>query len=75
VQLAPGAVVGGGASIGALTFVGLRAGVRDHVRVGARVTIGMGAAVVHDLADDVTAVGVPARLVPRAVPIARETWP
>ncbi len=75
VQLAPGAVIGGGASIGAGTFIGLRAGVRDHVRVGARTTVGMGAAVVQDLPDGVLAVGVPARIVPRHQPVLREPWP
>jgi len=47
--------------VGARTWIGIGAAVRHGIRVGADVTVGAGAAVVDDLADGVTAVGVPAR--------------
>lgn len=61
VQIAPGAVLGGGTSIGSDSYVGLGACVRDHVRVGRRVMVAMGALVVGPIADDMTVAGVPAR--------------
>jgi acetyltransferase EpsM len=60
VHVGPGVAIGGGARIGAGTHIGLGACVRDHVRVGKNVVIGMGAAVVRDVPDDATVVGVPA---------------
>jgi serine acetyltransferase len=38
----------------------------QQIRIGADVTVGAGAAVVPDLPDGVTAVGVPARVLPTA---------
>jgi sugar O-acyltransferase (sialic acid O-acetyltransferase NeuD family) len=61
VHISPGAHLGGGVTVGARTWIGIGAAVRHGIRVGADVTVGAGAAVVDDLADGVTAVGVPAR--------------
>lgn len=61
-HVAPGAIVGGGSTIGEEAMIGLGAAVRDHVSLGDRVVVGMGAVVVADLADDVTVMGVPARV-------------
>jgi sugar O-acyltransferase (sialic acid O-acetyltransferase NeuD family) len=63
VHVGPGAAIGGGARVGDDSFIGLNAAVRDHVRLGARVTVGMGAAVVTDLPDGVTVTGIPAKRV------------
>jgi sugar O-acyltransferase (sialic acid O-acetyltransferase NeuD family) len=60
-HIAPGAVLGGAAQIGALTLVGLSATVLPVVRIGAHCIIGAGAAVIDDVGDDHTMVGVPAR--------------
>jgi acetyltransferase EpsM len=60
VQLAPGATLGGGARVGRGAFVGMRAAVRDHVTVGARAVVAMGAAVIRDVPDGVRVRGVPA---------------
>jgi len=45
-----------------LSWIGIGASVRQLVRIGARAMVGAGAAVVSDLPDDVTAMGVPARM-------------
>jgi acetyltransferase EpsM len=62
-HIAPGAVIGGGAHLGDGCFIGLGARVRDHVDVGERAVIGMGAVVVDPVASGDVVVGVPARRV------------
>ena len=62
VHVAPRAVLGGGAKVGAATHVGLGATVRDHVEIGERTVVGMAAAVTRSFAGDVTLIGVPARV-------------
>jgi acetyltransferase EpsM len=61
VQVAPAVALGGGVSVGAGSFLGLGCRVRDHVRLGERVTVGMGAVVIGSVADGDLVVGVPAR--------------
>lgn len=61
VQLAPAVALGGGVSVGAGSFLGLGCRVRDHVILGERVTVGMGAVVVGSVAAGDLVVGVPAR--------------
>jgi sugar O-acyltransferase (sialic acid O-acetyltransferase NeuD family) len=60
VHIAPGVVTGGGVTIGNETFVGLGARVRDHIVIGAQVTVGAGSVVVRDVPDNQTVVGIPA---------------
>ncbi|NVB78331.1 MAG: hypothetical protein HOV81_08050, partial [Kofleriaceae bacterium] len=43
------------------SYIGLGARVRDHISIGTRATVGMGAVVVGDVGDGETVVGVPAR--------------
>jgi sugar O-acyltransferase (sialic acid O-acetyltransferase NeuD family) len=62
-HLAPGSVLGGQVTVGNDTLVGIRAGVRPGVRIGRGCTVGVGAAVVGDVADGLTVVGVPARAI------------
>jgi sugar O-acyltransferase (sialic acid O-acetyltransferase NeuD family) len=61
VHLAPGARLAGGVRIGRGSFLGVGAVVIPYRRVGDWATIGAGGVVVKDIADNVTAVGVPAR--------------
>lgn len=61
VHVAPGAHLGGGVRVGDLSWVGIGAAVKHLISIGRNVTVGAGAVVVHDLADEVTAVGVPAK--------------
>lgn len=64
VNIGPGVVIGGGARIGNLVTLGLGCRIRDHVTVGHRSMVGMGAVVVSDVPDGVTVMGCPARIVP-----------
>jgi sugar O-acyltransferase (sialic acid O-acetyltransferase NeuD family) len=63
-HIAPGATVGGRCRIGEETIIGPGAIVASGVTIGARVVVGAGGVVLRDLPDDVTAWGVPARVVP-----------
>ncbi|MEA9997375.1 acetyltransferase [Pseudomonas sp. 10B1] len=61
VHVSPGARLAGGVKVAELSWIGIGASIRQLINVGARVTVGAGAVVVHDIPDDVTAIGVPAR--------------
>lgn len=63
VHIAPRAVVGGGVRIGHDTLIGLGAAIRPGVKIGSGCTIGVGAAVVRDVPNNATVVGVPAKSV------------
>jgi sugar O-acyltransferase (sialic acid O-acetyltransferase NeuD family) len=62
VHIAPGATLGGNVRIGEQTLIGAGATVVSGRSVGARSIVGAGAVVARDIGDDVTAVGVPARV-------------
>ncbi|MBI4200762.1 MAG: acetyltransferase [Chloroflexi bacterium] len=62
-HISPGAHLGGGVTVGPLAHVGIGVSVIQDVTIGARSVIGAGAAVVEDVPPNVTAVGVPARVV------------
>jgi sugar O-acyltransferase (sialic acid O-acetyltransferase NeuD family) len=69
VTLAAGVAVGGFAVLRAESYLGMNSSVRERTTVGARAVVGMGAAVVTDIPDGETWVGVPARpLLARASP-------
>lgn len=61
VHVAPGANLGGGVTVGNFTWIGIGAAVRHYTTIGENVTVGAGAVVVANIADGVTAIGVPAR--------------
>lgn len=61
VHVSPGARLAGLVSVGDESWIGIGACVRQSTSIGARVIVGAGAAVVSDLPDGVTALGVPAR--------------
>jgi sugar O-acyltransferase (sialic acid O-acetyltransferase NeuD family) len=62
VHISPGAHLAGDVWVGELTHIGIGASVVQGVRIGRNVIIGAGAAVIDDIPDNVTAVGVPARV-------------
>jgi sugar O-acyltransferase (sialic acid O-acetyltransferase NeuD family) len=60
--------ISGEATIGECTYWGTGSKVINRKRIGNNVIIGAGAVVIDDLPDDVTAVGVPARVVKTGSP-------
>ena len=63
VHIAPGVVISGRVEIGDYSFVGTGVRIIDKIKVGRNVLIGAGSVVIEDIPDNVTAVGVPARLI------------
>ncbi|MCL0032929.1 acetyltransferase [Peptococcaceae bacterium] len=63
VHLSPGVRLGGEVRIGKYSWIGIGASVIHRIAIGESVIIGGGAAVISDVEDYVTAVGVPARVV------------
>jgi sugar O-acyltransferase (sialic acid O-acetyltransferase NeuD family) len=61
--LGPGARLAGNASVGEGCYLGINSSVIERVSVGVWATVGGGACVTKDLPGDVTAVGLPARVV------------
>ncbi|MGQ0741696.1 MAG: acetyltransferase [Alphaproteobacteria bacterium] len=59
--IGPGATLAGGATCGAGSLIGVGACLVPRVKIGARTIVGAGAVVIHDLDDNITAVGCPAR--------------
>jgi sugar O-acyltransferase (sialic acid O-acetyltransferase NeuD family) len=65
VHIAPGAHLAGGVKVGRHSWVGIGACIKQQLAIGADVTIGAGSVVLGDLPDNVTAAGVPARIIHR----------
>lgn len=61
VHIAPNSALAGNVTVGDGTFMGIGCRAVPGCTIGSWAIIGAGAVVVHDLADGVTAVGVPAR--------------
>lgn len=62
VHISPGAHLAGGVVVGDASWLGIGSCVRQLSRIGSSVVVGAGAAVVDDVPDNVTVVGVPARV-------------
>jgi len=61
VHVSPGARLAGAVRVGRLSWIGIGASVRQSINIGCNVNVGAGAAVVNDIDDSMTVVGVPAR--------------
>lgn len=64
--ISPHSFVGGGCNIGESVYVGPAAAIRNEVMIGERSVIGLAAAVYKSVEADMTAIGNPARAVPRS---------
>lgn len=62
VHISPGAHLAGNVRVGALSWIGIGASVRQGAVIGAGAMIGAGAIVVSDIPDGVTAFGNPAKI-------------
>ena len=62
VHISPGAHLSGNVSVGACSWIGVGAVVRQGSRIGAGVIVGAGAVVVTAVADGLTVIGSPARV-------------
>jgi sugar O-acyltransferase (sialic acid O-acetyltransferase NeuD family) len=62
VHVSPGANLAGATNVGSLTWVGIGSTVKQCVSIGRNVIVGAGAVVLQDIPDDVTVVGVPAKI-------------
>lgn len=60
-HVGPGATLAGNVKLGKNTFIGANASVIQGISIGSNVTIGAGAVVIHDVPDNATYVGNPAR--------------
>jgi UDP-perosamine 4-acetyltransferase len=62
-HIGPGSALAGNVEVGREAFLGAGTCVVPGVRIGCRAIIGAGSVVIRDIPDDVTAMGVPARIV------------
>ncbi len=66
VNINPGATLCGNVIVGEGSFIGAGAVVKEKIRIGVNTIIGAGSVVIHDVPDNVTVVGVPARIIRQA---------
>ena len=64
--LSPHTFIGGGCNMETEIYVGAGAAVKNGIQIGARSVIGLASAVYKDMGADTTAIGNPARLIPRS---------
>ncbi len=62
VHLSPGGKLGGNVTLGLCCWIGIGVSVKQGIHIGANTIVGVGAAVVDDLPDNIIAVGVPAKI-------------
>lgn len=60
-QISSHVVIGGYVEIGEKTYIGINASVKDRIKVGSNVVIGMGATVIRDIPSKIIVGGNPAR--------------
>jgi UDP-perosamine 4-acetyltransferase len=62
-HIGPGSALAGNVEVGRESFLGIGTCVLPRIRIGNRAIIGAGSVVTRDIPDEVTAMGVPARIV------------
>lgn len=60
-HIAPGAILCGNVRVGSQSFIGANAVIKQGIKIGKNVMVGAGAVVVHDVPDNCTVMGVPAK--------------
>lgn len=65
VHLAPGSIVAGMSIVGSGSFIGAGSVILQNLHIGTNVTIGAGSTVIHDMPNNVIAIGSPAREIRR----------
>ncbi|MGL5741953.1 MAG: acetyltransferase [Legionella sp.] len=63
VHISPGAHLAGNVHVSHLSWVGIGSSIRQKISIGSEVIVGAGAAVVTNVHDNCTVVGVPARVI------------
>jgi sugar O-acyltransferase (sialic acid O-acetyltransferase NeuD family) len=63
VHISPGTHLGGNVEIGDLTHIGIGVSIIPNIKIGKGAIVGSGAVVVGDIPDNVTAVGIPAKVI------------
>jgi sugar O-acyltransferase (sialic acid O-acetyltransferase NeuD family) len=61
VHISPGVNLAGAVKVGALSWIGIGASVKQCIQIGTNVVIGAGATVINDVYDDFIVVGTPAK--------------
>lgn len=64
VSITSGACLAGGVRVGECSYIGANASIRGSVTIGPRTLVGMGSVVLHDVAEEITVAGNPARVIP-----------
>lgn len=66
VHISPNATLAGGANVGDGSWIGLGASIVQRINIGSQVIVGAGSVIIQDVPDQVTVVGIPARVVENA---------
>lgn len=62
VHVSPGAHLAGGVSVDSGAWIGIGANIRQMIHIGKHSVVGAGAVVIHDIVEECTVTGVPAKL-------------
>jgi len=66
-QIWPGANLAGSIKVGKFSYIGTGASVIQNINIGNNVMVGSSSAVISDIPDNVTVVGVPAKIIKRGI--------
>lgn len=67
VHVSPGANLASTIHVGDLSWIGIGSSIRQFITIGKRIIVGAGAAVVTNIPDDCTVVGVPAKIINKQI--------
>ncbi|CAJ1809643.1 acetyltransferase [Aeromonas veronii] len=61
VHISPGVHLAGGVTVAEASWIGIGANIKPLIKIGSNAVVGAGAAVIHDVLDNQTVAGVPAK--------------